>query len=262
VTGSVCIGEPISWLRLERHRLGELPVAEARSVAAHLAACPVCAACDAEIARPMVLRPLTIRRPDSFDADALPRAHSVWRRSFGRIAVGAAAAAAAVLLLWFARTGDGPDRYAAMPLPGLKGIKGGGDAVLTLVRDRQGMIQHDPVTFSPVDRWKALVTCSSARVQFWEVVVDEGSTLSFPLSPTAPIACGNSVPLPGAFRLSARAPVRICLLLGDNPVDRSALRSELRPHLRLAGDRPEPSPARQAICVALRPEATGSALSR
>jgi anti-sigma factor RsiW len=45
VTGATCIGEPVSWLRLEQLALGELPAPAADAVHAHLGACAVCAAC-------------------------------------------------------------------------------------------------------------------------------------------------------------------------------------------------------------------------
>ncbi|MCA9675926.1 MAG: zf-HC2 domain-containing protein, partial [Myxococcales bacterium] len=42
---ATCVSEPVSWLRLERYALGELPGPLAREVAAHLAGCPACRAC-------------------------------------------------------------------------------------------------------------------------------------------------------------------------------------------------------------------------
>ena len=44
-----CIGEPVSWLRLERLHLGEISGPERARIEEHLAACRACAACLASI---------------------------------------------------------------------------------------------------------------------------------------------------------------------------------------------------------------------
>ncbi|MCA9579489.1 MAG: zf-HC2 domain-containing protein [Myxococcales bacterium] len=51
----VCVSTPVSWLRLERFVLGELPGDEARAVKEHLGACPACRACADTCAEPMDL---------------------------------------------------------------------------------------------------------------------------------------------------------------------------------------------------------------
>src|SRR5262249_46288520 len=80
--------------------------------------------------------------------------------------------------------------------------------------------------FAGGDRWKALVTCPRERMLFWDVVVRgaEGGdvSVSFPLAPAAPLACGNHVALPGAFRIDGGGPVQVCLVLSEDPVDRAA----------------------------------------
>ncbi|MCB9559996.1 MAG: zf-HC2 domain-containing protein [Kofleriaceae bacterium] len=54
---ATCVSEPVSWLRLERYALGELPGPLAREVAAHLAGCPACRACLDRIERDEVALP-------------------------------------------------------------------------------------------------------------------------------------------------------------------------------------------------------------
>jgi anti-sigma factor RsiW len=44
-----CIGTPISWLRLERYRLGEISADEKKDIADHVGACAACAASLARI---------------------------------------------------------------------------------------------------------------------------------------------------------------------------------------------------------------------
>ena len=247
-----CAGEPVSWLVLERYRLGELPEARRRTVEAHLAACPACAACLAEIDGPLPLPPLPARvvPPPSWWS----RLRAVLGRPFGESHVHALPARRSPARIWAPAGAAGLAALAvvallARPKPGndttladatLRGTKGGGIAI-SLVRARDGRIDHDARTFTARDRWKVLVTCPSERVLFWDVVVTQGATPSFPLSPAAPIACGNHVPLPGAFQVDGRAPATICALLAADPVDRSQLSTLAAP--ALAG----------AACVTLQP---------
>jgi hypothetical protein len=205
---ATCVGEPISWLLLERHALGELSGDERRAIDAHLAACPACASCLAETARPLPLPALAIPvRTRRW------RFHG-WSRRLLLAGTGAMAAALAVVLL--ARP---PARWPTQPT-----VKGGAGAAIELVRERDGAVEHDARTFAPGDRWKVLVTCPAERLLFWDVaVIDGGGSPSFPLSPAAPLACGNHVPLPGAFRLSAANRAEVCLFLAADPIDRGSL---------------------------------------
>jgi hypothetical protein len=213
VTAGRCIGEPVSWLALERFRLRELPPDQRRAVEQHLAACAACAACAAEIDRPIALRPLP--PPPRITPFGL-----LWKRAWHRAASARvwAPTAVAVLLLVFlvARPKPVDDTVA----PWLAGVKGDG-VTLSLVREREGAINHAATTFTPGDRWMVLVTCPSARVVFWDLAVFEGSRASFPLAPVAPITCGNRVPLPGAFRLDGERGLEVCLLLSGDPIDRA-----------------------------------------
>jgi hypothetical protein len=80
--------------------------------------------------------------------------------------------------------------------------------------------------FRDGDRFKALVTCPPDRGANFDFVVFDASGASFPLAPAPGFACGNEVPLPGAFRLTA-APgdhETVCVVWADaEQVDRTAL---------------------------------------
>jgi hypothetical protein len=232
VTAGRCIGEPVSWLALERLRLGELPPDQRGAVERHLAACAACAACLAEIDRPLVLRPLptTTGGPRGFWSHLRARWLGARREWIW------APAGVALLLVGFVLQRARPPSETADRM--LAGVKGNGVA-LSLVRERDGAIDNDATRFASGDRWKALVTCPSARVVFWDVMVSDQSRPTFPLAPAAPITCGNRVPLPGAFRLDGRHPVMVCLFLSGDPVDRTRMSA--------LGDGAD-------ACVELRPE--------
>jgi len=236
-----CVGEPVSWLALERLRLGELAPAERRAVEEHLAACAACAACLAEIDQPLRLPALPeTARPATFRARLRAMLAGTAR---ARLWAPAGATAVAGLVIWagvflFARPKPLDETLADGALPGIKG----GGVALSLVRERDGAIDHDATRFTERDRWKALVTCPAARVVFWDVLVFDGASTTFPLASTAPITCGNRVPLPGAFRLDGTRPVQVCLLLAADPIDRTGVTAR-----RLALDR-------RTTCAALQPE--------
>ena len=176
-----CIDTPISWPRLERYATG----VDDAQIAAHLAACPACASCLDEIRRDVVaLPPLVV--PER-------ARRSRWWFALPALAV---AAAAVMLAVW-------PRDPVREDLVRVKGV---GDVVLGVVRERDGAIRDDATTFLPADRWKVVVTCPPAA-SAW-VHVDVGG--DHPLAP-ARIECGNRVVVPGAFHLTGDAPNRICL---------------------------------------------------
>lgn len=173
-----CTAEPISWLRLERHVLGELD----DGIAAHL---EVCAACRAALQR--------IQSDDR----ALPRLvlpEPRPRRRWWPVWSGALLAAAAVLLLFLLRDEDRPTEH---PGPRIA-IKGGGELIVSVVRETGG------------DRYKVRVTCSAPTEIEAEVVVFQDGEASSPLPP-ARLRCGNQVVLPGAFTLTRRTAAVVCL---------------------------------------------------
>jgi hypothetical protein len=178
-----CIGEPVSWLRLEELALG---VARA-GVAEHVDACPACKHCFAEIRADLVaLPPLAV--PDA------PR-----RRQWWYVPAYALVGAAIVLFVMW------------RPSAGGDAIKGG-DVAIGIVRERAGTIREDVLTYAPGDRFKVVVTCPPRFAAWVDVgVVEDGArTADFPLVPAA-IACGNRVVLPGAFTLSGARPNRVCV---------------------------------------------------
>jgi Putative zinc-finger len=219
VTLAPCAGVPVSWLTLERYRLGELPGSERRAVEAHLLACAACAACLAEVERPLVLPPLpAAARASSWRSRVRRALRGAWpAQAWAAASAGGVAVVLAAVLVARPKLPD--HALSGVTSPGIKG----GDVAISLVRERDGAIDHDARTFTARDRWKVLVTCPSERLLFWDVIVVAGATPSFPLSPGAPIACGNHVPLPGAFHIDGSGPAQVCLVLADDPLDRARL---------------------------------------
>lgn len=192
-----CIGTPVSWLRLEQYALDELPRSTRREVAHHLAACSVCRDC--------------LQQVDPAASDRLPsiaklEAARSRRRTFGLL-LSAAALAASALLMY---RQPGSERTQAVP-PARIAIKGG-EIAIGLVRDRDGVQVQDPRHFTPADRFRVLLTCPPGAATRWDVLVFQAGTVSFPL-PGGPLACGNALALPGAFRLTRSDPATVCVLL-------------------------------------------------
>jgi hypothetical protein len=188
-----CIGEPISWPRLERFALDPRD-AEIRT---HLDGCPACRTCLLEIERDVVALP-----PLAVPATPAPRRwwHAV-------LPAGLAIAAAAAILLLVLRPRD-----PSQAREGLAHVKGLGTVEIVLVRERDGVVRDDVRTFAAGDRWKVLVTCAADRVAAIEVSVREAGARETdrPLAP-ARITCGNRIPLPGAFALTGTHPHEVCV---------------------------------------------------
>lgn len=224
-TSPACIGEPISWLRLEQFALSRRDAA----VSDHVAACPACRACLDEIERDVVaLAPLAV-------PETKPR------RRWWTFAVpaGLALAAAAILLLVLRPR----DSATTLP-PDVTSIKGVGRVEVDVVRARGDVTRDDVRTFVAGDRWKVVVTCAPERAAtpVWVdvFVLEHGAgTLDYPLAP-AQIACGNAIPLPGAFEISGTAQNDICVRLSSE---------ESRPP-RMGGKPGDPGVA----CVTVAPE--------
>lgn len=177
-----CIGEPISWPRLERFaRTGDA------AIQAHVDACPACARCLDEIRRDVVALPVLV-------VPERARRRWVW------FAMPAFALAAAVVVLLLLRRDE--------TRPDVGGVKGGALAI-ELVRERGGQTQEGARTFLPGDRWKVLVTCAPGAKTI-DVTVADGLTVDRPLAPSQ-IECGNRIALPGAFSLTGDRPNRICV---------------------------------------------------
>jgi hypothetical protein len=224
MTPSRCTGEPISWLRLERYRLGELAEAERARVAEHLTACATCAECmarimadEAEILPALELAAGAARAASIATPAPPPRR---WRLFAGAGAL----AAAAMMVLGIGRTWHGSATRTIEHETAL--LKGDGMAFV-LVRDDGQRLADPQGVFRDGDRFKALVTCPPAMGANFDLVVFDASGASFPLAPAPGFACGNEVPLPGAFRLTAAAPGdhdTVCVVWTDGEqVDRRAL---------------------------------------
>jgi len=190
---SACTGQPISWMRLERYALGELPETERDAVASHLADCPVCNECFASIedAPVLDLPPLAPPTPKTKPRRARWTGWTAW--------AGLAAAAAAGLL--FLR----PVREPASRLH----VKGG-DFALELVRlDAEDRVQ-EASHFDAADRFKALITCPPAWRGVVGIAVYQAGQIYTPLSVHALDECGNRRALPGAFKLDGNARALVC----------------------------------------------------
>jgi hypothetical protein len=186
-----CISEPISWLRLERYATSGSDA----SVRDHLAACDACRHCLDEIQRDVVaLRPLVVAAKRSWWRFALP--------AFGALAV-----AAAILFVL---------RPRSVEREGIAHIKGIGDVVIDVVRERDGSVRDDVRTFRAGDRWKVVVTCPPTKQVALDVAIREHGTQrdDHPLG-QAQIVCGNRVVVPGAFELTGAKPHRVCVRIED-----------------------------------------------
>jgi hypothetical protein len=177
-----CIDTPVSWLRLEQFALDGRDA----KIASHVAACPACARCLDEIRVDVVALPV-------LDVPARRATRPWWHFALPAFAL---AAAILALLAW------PRDRIREDTVT----VKGIGEVILGVVRERDGAIRDDAHTFLETDRWKVVLTCPPSA-SAW-VDIDVGG--DHPLAP-ARIACGNRVVVPGAFHLTGSAPNRICV---------------------------------------------------
>ena len=191
MTAPACIGEPISWLRLEAFALdgGDAQIAQ------HVERCPACRGCLDELRNDVVALP------------ALPAVAAAPRRRWWTWSVPAfalAAAAALIFLLVRPRPEPREDTVA---------VKGVGDVIVDVVRERAGVITESARTFAPGDRWKVVVTCPPSAGAWLDVAVQEvhgAPQIDYPLAP-AHVACGNRVYVPGAFVLTGAHANRVCV---------------------------------------------------
>jgi hypothetical protein len=189
---SPCGNEETSWLRLERHALGELPSAEGERVQQHLGDCAMCQTCMDSIVAD-AYRPL----PSLNIGTAKARWVWPWRLSCF------AGAGAAALLLVSPWTQHGDVRTK------------GAEAAWELTREHDGTQTTQPTVYVPGDRFKISMTCAEANDRHWDVVIKQDGRLFFPLA-GGTSACGNNVVLPGAFTLSGKTTATVCLLLSDD----------------------------------------------
>jgi hypothetical protein len=192
---TACIGEPISWLRLETFALG----APDPAIDSHVAACPACRQCLEQIREDVV---------------ALPPLELPTRRRWW-IAPVFAAAAAAVLVVALWRPAPRDSELASEPIATI-GVKGVGVVTLELVRERGGAIRYDARVYAPGDRWKVVVTCAPSATAWIDVSVADGMTTDHPLA-AAQLACGNRVVVPGAFAITGSRANRVCANVAAAP---------------------------------------------
>jgi Putative zinc-finger len=206
---------PLSWLVLERHQLGELPPAEEAAVDSHLRQCADCTALLARIAEddagalPALPTPLERRGP--FQMARIGRARTA--------AIVTTVAVAAALLLAVGRK----PRVVVDGAPSAR-VKGA-DISFALVREDEAMLAEAGGTYHDGERFKAVVTCPPGLRASFDVAVFEHDAVTFPLAPSAELACGNAVALPGAFRVTGHDRMTVCLVWQPNGVvDRETLR--------------------------------------
>jgi hypothetical protein len=205
-----CVGEPVSWMRLERFHLGEIDGAERTPIAEHLAACEACAACLARI-----------RDDEAVALPVLPTRLPAKRLRGGSVASLLALAAAVTVVLGL----HGGVRPSVDRDEGALGarVKGGAIA-FTLVREDGERIEGPDGVYRDGDRFKAVVTCPPGGHVGFDVAVNEGGRSSYPLPQPTGFGCGNEVPIPGAFRLTGGAVETVCLEWNeDGAVDRGGL---------------------------------------
>jgi anti-sigma-K factor RskA len=207
-----CVGQPLSWLTLERHALAELHGPAAAATTEHLAQCAACAAALGTIASDRRALPALPALP-ALDADVpaqtddLARARA--RRRQLMIGAGVFVAAAAALLLVL-RPKDAPTGELSASVR----VKGAGLVNMTLVRERDGAVAFDPPDVRDSDRWKVQLTCAPGGGATVEVVVYQPGEPAAVALPAQPFACGNSIVVPGAFRITGGA-ATICARLAS-----------------------------------------------
>jgi len=193
---AACIDTPISWLRLEQHALVRDP-----DVDAHVARCSACRACFDEIRDDRVALP-------ALPAIAAKPKRAWWAWAAPAFAVAAVAAIAIIVLRPRPR---GEDEAIAR-------VKGVGEVVVDVVRERGGTITESARTFRPGDRWKVVVTCPPVARASLEVEVHDPHGIDRPLPP-AQLPCGNRVVVPGAFELTGRDANRVCVRVASPDAD-------------------------------------------
>ena len=111
-------------------------------------------------------------------------------------------------------------------LPPSKIAYKGGELTISLVRDRDGAIKHNPEVFISGDHFKVLVTCPPGEELYWDLVVIQNDEHYFPLGPAAVLNCGNRVGLPGAFTLSGPGDAIVCLLTAPQAPERTSISTD------------------------------------
>lgn len=225
---------PISWLLLERHHLGELDANEALAVATHVRGCSPCQALfDRIAADDRALPPLELAPPRVHRAQPKGPWYATRARTTA-IAAGLALAAGVVLTIGRNRAIED----APVPIARSKG----NDISLTLVREDEGVVAETGGVYRDGERFKALMSCAPGTKASFDLAVFERGEVSFPLAAPSELECGNAVPFAGAFRVTGRERMIVCLVWQtEGALDRELLR------------RTAPDLLRNARCTPLEP---------
>lgn len=243
---AVCIDQPISWLRLERYRLGELSGTESRAIEQHLQHCPTCQSCYAETAVELELPPLpqlsevSLKWPSPPPRVHFSRNPFQWLRGWRAVAI-AFTAVTCVFSLWVYNPFQPVAPHTTRPA--LMRVKGG-TLSLQLVRQRDNAQSSKQQSFRPGDRFKLLLTSPPKLGSAIAVVVYQDQRAYFPLALSQPPVYGNHIPLPGSIALDGDAPADICVAVGGS--------NEIAQHRLAQG--PEMLP-QNAVCVRVVPQA-------
>lgn len=222
---AACVGQPLSWLTLERHALDELPGAAASRVSEHLGGCAACRAALEQITRDRRALPALPALPAPAPAPV-----RWWRRPQVWAGAGVLAAAAIVLLVLVRR----PDRTDGGELTRAVRVKGAGLVALSLVRERDGVVAFDPADVRASDRWKLQLTCAPGGAAWVDVAVYQpGAGPQFPLPPHR-LACANNLVLPGAFRITGGGATVCARITPDAPRAPDRAGFPARPSRRMA----------------------------
>ena len=179
----VCIGQPLSWLTLESYFLGEITDKEKINIESHLKSCPACQECFESIKKDaqQELKPWAYIEPKLKSTGLIPRGSLAWIAA----SVSLVLAMLIVGIIW----SDWEQKQEYIPQKKIA-FKGGSLAI-SLVREREGSVLHEPTTFSPKDRLKVLVTCPPGENISGELVVFQDGKAFFPFPPLRPVRCGN-----------------------------------------------------------------------
>lgn len=210
-----CISEPVSYLRLERYSLQELPAEDDRRIAEHLAQCALCRACYERIQTDARAADVAAIAAKLGALEPLPDASRAARPWWGAAAV---IASLACLL------------FVLRPQPESNGIvtqrtTKGAELALELVRaDAQGQLL-EPTHFAPGDRFKLLVTCPAERAGSVRVLVFQAGEMFEPVPAQVLSSCGNRRALAGAWAFDGDAAADVCVVFAEPGVDLDAVRS-------------------------------------
>jgi hypothetical protein len=182
---------PISWLRLERYHLDELSPDATSEIRAHVTSCDACRQC-----------------LDSIEVESKPlRPLPLPRRYRPLVAAGASVLALAACLLLLLRPPSKDDGLLHLHGNATKG----GELAFALVSEDGSIADGDTLTFREGERFHARVTCPPSQSLAVSVAVFTGPDVDTPIV-SREITCGNAVDVPGAFQLTGRDAMRICLV--------------------------------------------------